>query len=100
MEVRNSDESSSESEEEEEEEEREAPPVEEMPTKSNETYGVTNEKAKKQEHLQMPKINKPAEKTEIDKNKNEAQEQHQMNIQEAFADDDVLAEFEKEKVTN
>jgi len=24
-------------------------------------------------------------------------EEHQMNIQEAFADDDVLAEFEKEK---
>jgi len=27
----------------------------------------------------------------------EQRKEHQMNIQEAFADDDVLAEFEKEK---
>jgi U3 small nucleolar RNA-associated protein 14 len=27
----------------------------------------------------------------------EQKEEHRMNIQEAFADDDVLAEFEKEK---
>jgi U3 small nucleolar RNA-associated protein 14 len=37
----------------------------------------------------------PTKRVEIEPEKTE---QHQMNIQEAFADDDVLAEFEKEKV--
>jgi len=85
MEVQKSDESSSSSESEAEAEEEE-----EKTSKPSQTSGLTKEKPKKDEHLEMPKTTKPIEKKEIN-------EQHQMNIQEAFADDDVLAEFEKEK---
>ena len=48
-----------------------------------------------EKNLQMPTISKTSnsnEKSTLD------DQQHRMNIQEAFADDDVLAEFEKEKV--
>lgn len=83
MEVQKSDESSSSSESEAEEEEK--------TTKPSQTEGLKKEKPKKDEHLEMPKTTKPIEIKEIN-------DQHQMNIQEAFADDDVLAEFEKEKV--
>jgi U3 small nucleolar RNA-associated protein 14 len=81
-EVRNEDTSSSESEEEKENEE-EKPSL-------NETYGVTIT-TKLPEQLNMPVTSKRVE-IEV-----QQREEHQMNIQEAFADDDVLAEFEKEK---
>ena len=77
-EVQNEETSSSDSEEEEEEEVK---PI------VNETYGVT----KLPEQLHMPVTSK---RVEIEP---QQREEHQMNIQEAFADDDVLAEFEKEK---
>jgi U3 small nucleolar RNA-associated protein 14 len=79
-EIRNEDSSSSESGDEEK--------VEEPP---NESYGVTTSQPK--EYLNMPTTTKRVEIVQ-----EENHEQHQMNIQEAFADDDVLAEFEKEKV--
>lgn len=77
-EVRNDETSSSESEEEEEE------PV------VNETYGVTSTPTKEKlpDQLKMPVTSKRV---------SEEKDEHRMNIQEAFADDDVLAEFEKEK---
>jgi len=82
-EVQNDDTSSSESDEEEEKEnEKNDPPL-------NESYGVTTTKLPEQ--LNMPVTTK---RIEIEP---EQREEHQMNIQEAFADDDVLAEFEKEK---
>ncbi|CAF4254748.1 unnamed protein product, partial [Rotaria magnacalcarata] len=58
---------------------------------NTESYGVTTA-TKPVEHLTMPDSRK---RMEIEPKQTE---QHQMNIQEAFADDDVLAEFEKEKV--
>jgi hypothetical protein len=84
-EVRNEDTSSS-SESENEEGEVEAPPKDELPA----SYGVTA--TKPLEHLNMPI---PTKRMEIEPQRTE---QHHMNIQEAFVDDDVLAEFEKEKV--
>jgi U3 small nucleolar RNA-associated protein 14 len=83
-EVRNEDTSSSESEEEEKENE-------EQKSSPNETYGVTTTTTKLPEQLNMPVTTK---RVEIEP---QQREEHQMNIQEAFADDDVLAEFEKEK---
>ena len=81
-EVRNEETSSSSESEQEEDEEK---PV------VNETYGVTSTTEKVPEQLKMPVPTKRVEKVE------EHKEEHRMNIQEAFADDDVLAEFEKEK---
>ena len=57
---------------------------------NNVTYGITT--SKPSEHLNMPITTKQTQ------NEMQQTEQHQMNIQEAFADDDVVAEFEKEKV--
>jgi U3 small nucleolar RNA-associated protein 14 len=79
-EVRNEDTSSSDSEQEEEE----------IKPSVNEAYGVTTT-TKLPEQLNMPVTSK---RVEIEP---QQREEHQMNIQEAFADDDVLAEFEKEK---
>lgn len=81
-EVRNEETSSSENEEEEEEQ-----PV------IDETYGVTSTTTKEKlpEQLKMPMTTKRVETV------SEEKDEHRMNIQEAFADDDVLAEFEKEK---
>jgi U3 small nucleolar RNA-associated protein 14 len=82
-EVRNEETSSSESEaEDEKENEDDKPPP-------NESYGVTSTKLPEQ--LNMPVTTKRVAV------KPQETEEHQMNIQEAFADDDVLAEFEKEK---
>ena len=61
------------------------------PTKSKSIYGATSQQ---KEHLQMPAMNK----SNGQEQPQEATRQHRMNIQEAFADDDVLAEFEKDKV--
>ena len=82
-EVQNEETSSSES---EEEGEQEKPVV-------NETYGVTSTttKEKLSEQLKMPVTTKRVETV------SEEKDEHRMNIQEAFADDDVLAEFDKEK---
>lgn len=85
-EVKNDEESSSSSESEEEQEQEESKVV--QPVATSESYGLT---AKVPEQLNMPKTSKSIEPG------NDKREQHQMNIQEAFADDDVLAEFEKEK---
>jgi U3 small nucleolar RNA-associated protein 14 len=62
---------------------------------TNASYGVTSHV---QDHLQMPTVSKPLDKQK--QQTNETSVQHRMNIQEAFADDDVLAEFEKEKVVD
>lgn len=86
-EVRNEETSSSS--ESEEEEEAEAEVV--QPPAANESYGLTTTATKVPEQLNMPTITK---RVDIEPEKTE---EHQMNIQEAFADDDVLAEFEKEK---
>ncbi|CAF3447285.1 unnamed protein product [Rotaria socialis] len=88
-EVRNEDMSSSDSDEEHEKENDENPSQNE-PIENIESYGVTTA-TKPVEHLTMPDSMK---RIEIELKQTE---QHQMNIQEAFADDDVLAEFEKEK---
>ena len=96
MEVRNSDQSSSSSESEDDENAEEEAPQDEPTLETKTSDGVANQK---QEHLTMPKANKSLAK-ETDSKPNETNKQHHMNIQEAFADDDVLAEFEKEKVSN
>ncbi|CAF3837564.1 unnamed protein product, partial [Rotaria magnacalcarata] len=88
-EVRNEDMSSSDSDEEHEKENDEGPSQNET-IENTESYGVTTA-TKPVEHLTMPDSRK---RMEIEPKQTE---QHQMNIQEAFADDDVLAEFEKEK---
>jgi U3 small nucleolar RNA-associated protein 14 len=94
-EVRN-EETSSESDDDEDndvgdKEEGEKDQSQEQSTDKNESYGVTQ--AAPVDHLQMPVPNK---RVEVEPRPQE-NEHHQMNIQEAFADDDVLAEFEKEK---
>lgn len=86
-EVRNEETSSSDSGDDEEADEDE----QEQPVPNNESYGVTQ--AAQVDHLQMPVPNKRVEAQP----QPQENEHHQMNIQEAFADDDVLAEFEKEK---
>ena len=96
-EVRNDDQSSSsDSEDDDQLQGGETDHIEDQPpqesTKAKSHYGVTSET---QEHLQMPSTSKSTGK---EQQPEEATRQHQMNIQEAFADDDVLAEFEKEKV--
>ncbi|CAF4251971.1 unnamed protein product [Rotaria sp. Silwood2] len=88
-EVRNEDTSSSDSDEEEEEKENQTDQTQNESSENNTSYGITIPKSA--EHLNMPDSTK---RIEIEPKQTE---QHQMNIQEAFADDDVLAEFNKEK---
>ncbi|CAF0926190.1 unnamed protein product [Adineta steineri] len=95
-EVRNEDSSSSDSEEEEQEQGDEKVEDNENNHSQNESlenksYGITQTKSS--DHLNMPVTTKRVEITQPQ----QSNEQHHMNIQEAFADDDVLAEFEKEK---
>ncbi|CAF0886730.1 unnamed protein product [Rotaria sp. Silwood1] len=91
-EVRNEDTSSSSSSDDDEDEDEKENPADQTQNGSSEnttSYGITN--PKQSEHLNMPDNTK---RIEIEPKRTE---QHQINIQEAFADDDVLAEFEKEK---
>ncbi|CAF1047253.1 unnamed protein product [Rotaria sordida] len=88
VEVQNEDTSSSSSSDSDEQDEKENQTQNES-SENNTSYGITT--SKPSEHLNMPDNTK---RIEIESKQTE---QHQMNIQEAFADDDVLAEFEKEK---
>lgn len=97
VEVRNDDQSSSSDSDDDEVQEGDKSNTQDQllqePTKSKSIYGATSQE---KEHLEMPAMNKSNGKEH--QQPQEATRQHQMNIQEAFADDDVLAEFEKDKV--
>ena len=94
--VQNDDQSSSSSDSDDEKETNGDDPAPAQPASSTQgtSYGVT---AASQEHLKMPTTSKPQDANQTLPDANNDQEHH-MNIQEAFADDDVIAEFRKEKV--
>ena len=95
--VQNDDQSSSDSDDDEKEKEghdADSAPAPSASSTQGSSYGVT---AQSQEHLKMPTTSKPQEANQTLPDAHTDQE-YRMNIQEAFADDDVIAEFRKEKV--